>query len=69
LAYPELIPTAQHEPCLYEDFEGLLTRLRRAITGIQAVRALSLAESMVRFDWRHMAPIYDARFETAAGKG
>jgi glycosyltransferase involved in cell wall biosynthesis len=69
LAYPELIPDAQHETCLYEGFEGLLARLRWAISNLQAVRAVSLTESMARFDWRHMAPIYDARFETAAGMG
>jgi hypothetical protein len=61
LSYPELIPEPYYEACLYEDFEGLLARLRHALEDIQATRAFSLRESMARFDWRRMAPIYDER--------
>jgi glycosyltransferase involved in cell wall biosynthesis len=66
LAYPELIPAAHHEACLYDDFEGLLARLRYAITHVQATRAFgrslcaSLQEHVARFDWKRMAPLYDA---------
>ncbi len=60
LAYPELIPAVHHEVCLYDDFEGLLARLRHAITHVQATRAFSLQEHVARFDWGRMAPVYDA---------
>ena len=69
LAYPELIPPVQHELCLYQDFDGLLARLRRAITDIHRVRTASLTDHMARFDWKYMAPLYDAQFETIAGEG
>jgi hypothetical protein len=60
LAYPELIPTALHEACLYEDFDGLLARLRHAITHVRQTRALSLQAHMARFDWGQITPHYDA---------
>ena len=60
LAYPELILVAHHEACLYDDFEGLLARLRYAITRIQPIRGFSLQEHMARFDWKQMVPVYDA---------
>jgi glycosyltransferase involved in cell wall biosynthesis len=66
LSYPELIPEPHHAACLYEDFEGLLARLRHALENIQATRAFSLRASMARFDWRRMAPIYDDRLMSAA---
>jgi hypothetical protein len=30
LAYPEVTPEASHEACLYDDFQGLVDRLRWA---------------------------------------
>ena len=59
LAYPELIPTAHQESCLYDDFDGLVGRLRRAIVEVAESRSFSLRGEMARFDWRHMAPHYD----------
>jgi glycosyltransferase involved in cell wall biosynthesis len=61
LSYPEIIPSSHHDLCLYEDFEGLLERLRWALThsGEARCRALSLREPMARFDWNVMAPRYD----------
>ncbi len=67
LAYPELIPAEHHDACLYDDFDGLLARLRWALTHIQSVRAFSLREHLARFDWRRMAPIYDDRLANLAG--
>jgi glycosyltransferase involved in cell wall biosynthesis len=63
LSYPELIPTAHHAACLYDDFDGLLDRLRRAIGRIDQTRAFSLQAEMARFDWQQMAPRYDNLFE------
>jgi glycosyltransferase involved in cell wall biosynthesis len=66
LAYPEVLPTEYHEACLYEGFEDLVERLRWALThrrqARQAVRGLGLA--MGRYDWKAMAPQYDAVMES-----
>jgi glycosyltransferase involved in cell wall biosynthesis len=61
LAYPELIPQSYHEACLYEDFEGLLERLRWALGHPEQARALAaeLRPAVARFDWAEMGPRYD----------
>ncbi len=58
LSYPELIPAQWHDCCLYDDFAGLLARLRAAIADPTA--PLALRASMARFDWQALAPVYDA---------
>jgi glycosyltransferase involved in cell wall biosynthesis len=63
LAYHELIPAAHHDVCLYDDFAGLLARLRYALTHVEEVRAFSLQAHMAQFDWSRMAPLYDARMD------
>jgi glycosyltransferase involved in cell wall biosynthesis len=69
LSYPELIPTAYHDACLYDDFDGLLTRLRHALGHVKEVRSFSLRPEVARFDWQQMAPRYDRILEgVAAGK-
>lgn len=63
LSYPELLPAALHERCLYPDFEGLLARLRDAIaaTGPGGLPDGDLVRRHVaRFDWAAQAPLYDA---------
>jgi glycosyltransferase involved in cell wall biosynthesis len=62
LAYPEILPEAFHERCLYGDFEGLLARLRWALGHTRQAREVgeTLGPAMARFDWRAMAPAYDA---------
>jgi len=42
-----------HEACLYEDFEGLLAWLRRALAHPDQARALAarLHPAIARFDW------------------
>lgn len=62
LVYPELLPAQYHTACLYDDFEGLLDRLHRAILHVEKTRAFSLRQEMARFDWRQMAPRYDRWF-------
>jgi glycosyltransferase involved in cell wall biosynthesis len=61
LAYPEIIPTPLHEACLYDDFEGLLERMRGALTQAGEARRLAseFAPTMSRFDWGELAPAYD----------
>jgi hypothetical protein len=50
LNYPELIPAEWHDRCLYDDFDGLLARLRAAIADPTAPQALRA--SAARFDWQ-----------------
>ncbi len=61
LAYPELFTEEARTLCLYEDFEGLVTKLAWALTHPAAARrtAEGLASSVARFDWLKMAPVYD----------
>ncbi len=62
LSYPELLPAELHDACLYEDFAGLVARLREAVTasarsehpGCDAAR-----RHVARFDWAVQAPDYD----------
>ncbi len=63
LSYPELIPESAHERHLYDDFAGLLERLRYAITHRDELAAHSLRDHMRRFDWSHMIPHYEALIE------
>jgi glycosyltransferase involved in cell wall biosynthesis len=63
LSYPELIPVAHHGDCLYDDFDGLLARLRRAILHAEEARAFSLQSHMGRFDWQQVEARYDDLFE------
>jgi glycosyltransferase involved in cell wall biosynthesis len=67
LSYPELIPPEHHEACLYDDFDGLLARLRHLIAHIEIARSFSLGEYLAHFDWRRMAARYDWLFERVGG--
>jgi glycosyltransferase involved in cell wall biosynthesis len=62
LAYPEVLPANYHETCLYDDFEGLLDRLRWALTRPDEARlaAQGLRAAVARYDWSVMASRYDA---------
>jgi glycosyltransferase involved in cell wall biosynthesis len=70
LTYPELIPSQVHEACLYEDFEGLLERLRWALAHLDRARALAedLHPAVACFDWAEMASRYDDALEEIAGE-
>lgn len=61
LSYPELIPAGFHDLCLYDDFAGLLERLRAALAAPLAPAGLRAA--VARFDWAVQAPMYDALME------
>lgn len=58
LSYPELLPPEAHTTCLYDDFEGLLARLRIALADPRPDPAWR--SHVAQFDWRVQAPIYDA---------
>jgi glycosyltransferase involved in cell wall biosynthesis len=61
LAYVETMPARHHDACLYDDFEGLVSRLRWALTHITEARRIAVAmrKEVARFDWGVMAPRYD----------
>jgi glycosyltransferase involved in cell wall biosynthesis len=69
LSYPELIPAAQHDACLYDDFDDLLDRLRQALLHVEQIRRFSLEQHMDQFEWRQMAPHYDDLLEGTAAEG
>jgi glycosyltransferase involved in cell wall biosynthesis len=64
LSYPELIPPDLHGRCLYDDFAGLLSKLRSAIA--EPAAPPSLREAIARFDWSIQARAYDALMEEVA---
>jgi glycosyltransferase involved in cell wall biosynthesis len=70
LAYPEVLPAEYHDECLYDGFEGLVERLRWALTHRAQARrtARGLGAAMGRFDWKAMAPQYDAVLESVAAR-
>jgi glycosyltransferase involved in cell wall biosynthesis len=59
LSYPELLPEACREQCLYDDFEGLLARLRWALRAGRGTTG-ELAAHISRYDWARLAAVYDA---------
>ncbi len=66
LNYPALIPAWAREICLYENFEGLVRRLRWAVENVAQVREMSLREAVDRYDWAQLIGTYDAALEEAA---
>jgi glycosyltransferase involved in cell wall biosynthesis len=61
LSYPELIPPEVHTACLYDDFAGLMARLKACLTRNE--RSPGLRQATVRFDWSMMGPVYDDLLE------
>lgn len=62
LSYPELLPESFHAACLYEDQEGLLERLRWALTHRDEAQGIAraLQPQIAVYDWASVAPRYDA---------
>ena len=67
LAYPEVLPTAFHDHCLYEDEAGLDRLLRAALDRRRddPERSALTAAMRGRYDWRVVAPRYDEAFRAA----
>ncbi|HKJ89351.1 MAG TPA: DUF3524 domain-containing protein, partial [Gammaproteobacteria bacterium] len=65
LAYPELIPEAWRERCLYSDVEDLENRLRTIITADPPPRwdLNGLWAAAAGYAWERMAPVYDRILE------
>lgn len=69
LSYPELIPSADHNQCLYDDDEGLVERLRWALIhrSDATATAFRLAQHVSRYSWAALADTYDNRFTRLRG--
>jgi glycosyltransferase involved in cell wall biosynthesis len=65
LAYPELIPEKSGEAVFYDDYDGLLKRLRELLVDTTPADE-RLRAAMLRFDWETMAPQYDRILERLA---
>ena len=63
LAYPEVIPAAYHDACLYDDDEALAAKLIALLSSPPVAAPAGLAGAMQRYSWAHLAAIYDALFE------
>jgi hypothetical protein len=70
LGYPELIPQHLHPRCLYDNFGGLIDRVRDyLLSGRPPATDLAALRSRVAcFDWSEMSARYDRRLEEIAGR-
>ncbi len=60
LAFPELFPPELRFACFYKDLDDLVQRLVTAVTQIDQIRKLNFRDVAERYDWRRIAPMYDA---------
>jgi glycosyltransferase involved in cell wall biosynthesis len=63
LAYLEHIPEERHDEFFYDDFEGLMSKLRNIILNIDETRSASVSDFVHRYDWGSMAPRCDMAFD------
>ena len=69
LAYPEVIPAAWHDACLYKDDDAMADRLITLLSNPPVEPPPGLAAAMQRYSWCHLAADYDALFEEWARAG
>ncbi|MCZ7679409.1 MAG: DUF3524 domain-containing protein [Sandaracinaceae bacterium] len=68
LNYPALVPPALHSRTIYGGRSGLTHRLRAHLTDPQPAPP-ALREHVAGFDWRALAPQYDAAFAAVVAGG
>lgn len=66
LAYPEHLPTEQHEHYFYTDFDDLIVRLMKLCRDVVLRRDQSLASLVDKYDWRQMGGVYDDLLQSLA---
>jgi hypothetical protein len=68
LAYPEVLPQAFHEACLYQNYEDLVSKLQNLLLNWPAclIHFDDLAASMDRYAWETQIGIYDDELERLA---
>ena len=62
LSYPEVIPAAWHDACLYADDAALTEMLIRLLAAPPVAAPRGLAAAMERYSWSSLATAYDALF-------
>lgn len=67
LSYPELVPPDCRPDCFYDDQPDLVERLATALTGSASPDVSPLQTHVAQFDWRIMAPVYDACLAALCG--
>lgn len=63
LAYPEHIPNAYHGAFFYKDHRDFVNFLQRQILNVRLLRKQRTDHFVERYDWQHMAPVYDDKME------
>ncbi len=69
LSYPALLPAAYHADCLYDDFDGLVEQLHRALLHRDELCRRDWPAIAAPYDWSRMAPRYDALLEEIVIRG
>lgn len=64
LAYPEHIPEEVHATYFYDSEEEFYQLLKKAIENIRKIRQENIQSFVEPYDWRTLAPIYDAALTT-----
>lgn len=64
LAYPEHLPASLHADYFYQDHSELQDKLFQLLQSPARPHA-ELRAAMARYDWQHMAPVYDELMEQA----
>jgi len=63
LSYPEILPPEHHAVCLYDGQTALVEKLSAAIRDLPALKARDFRSIAVPYDWKNLAPRYDAALE------
>jgi glycosyltransferase involved in cell wall biosynthesis len=63
LSYPEILPPEYHAVCLYDGQAALVEKLSAAIRDLPALKARDFRSIAVPYDWKNLAPRYDAALE------
>jgi glycosyltransferase involved in cell wall biosynthesis len=63
LSYPEILPPEHHAVCLYDSQAALVEKLSAAIRDLPALKARDFRSIAMRYDWKNLAPRYDAALE------
>jgi len=63
LSYPEILPPEHHAVCLYSGQADLVEKLSAAIHDLPALKARDFRSIAMRYDWKNLAPRYDAALE------
>jgi glycosyltransferase involved in cell wall biosynthesis len=66
LSYPEILPPEHHAACLYDGPDDLADRLAAMIRDLPALKARGFHQIAAQYDWRYMAPRFDAALEQVA---